>query len=394
MTNKRCSNQGNYSIFLFILLMTEFINSFLRAKNFVPIGISVGFRRIVFVFFLVNFIWIIFKKLFNSMIISVKSLNSYLGVFCFACYVILIYFLKNSAYDLTEILNLVSWWIVPILFYHYGLPDNKKIFGAIIFMFVAVYFVLYLMFVINSDVFIWNNPELVNSIYYMTAIIPMLLFVENRFFRISIIVMVVSAIVLSQKSTAIIIITASLLCYLLNMESNTNNHLKRIGIIICFFVLSFPLLSVVEQLFGVNIIDALMANLNDGGNGRADIWEKVINHFNQGEFTEKLFGFGFDTSSRLFGLSTHNDFMEVMFDFGVVGLLIMLGSLISLWVTVRCRLKGEKLYTALSLVMVQTVFLFMFSNALFTSKYILLLFVTCSLIMANANKRNNGRITV
>lgn len=394
MTSKKYANQGNYSIYLFILLMTEFINSFLRAKNFVPLGVSVGFRRIIFIFFLINFIWITTKNIASSMKISVKSINSYLGIFCFACYVILIYLLKNSSYDLTEILNLVSWWIVPVLFYHYGMPDNKKLFSTIIFLFVAVYFVLYLMFVINSEVFIWNNPELVNSIYYMIAIIPLLLFVENRFFRISILIMVVAATVLSLKSTAIIIVIVSLFCYLINMGNTLNKYLKRIGIIFCLLILSIPLLSIVEQLFDVNIIGTLMENLNDGGNGRADIWENVINHFNQGKISEKIFGFGFDTSSRLFGLATHNDFIGVMFDFGVVGLMIMAESFIALWITARRCFKGEKIYIAISLMMVQTIFLFLFSNVLFTSKYNLILFATYSLIMSSANKEYNGRITV
>ncbi len=389
MTNKKCSTQGNYSIFLFVLLMAEFINSFLRAKAFVPLEASVWFRRIVFLFFLTNFIWIVLKKLFNGKANQVKLVNSYLGVFCFACYVLVIYLLKNSEYDLTEILNLVSWWIVPILFYHYGMPENKKIFGAIIFLFVFIYSVLYWMFVINSSDFVWNNPELVNSIYYMIAIIPMLMLIENRLFKIIILTIIVSITILSSKSTAIIIVIASLLFYAINCGGGANKNLKRIGIIICLLALSLPLLSGVEQLFGVNILETLLQNLNDGGNGRIDIWEKVINHFNKGKISEKIFGFGFNTSSKLFELSTHNDFIKVMLDFGIVGLVIMLGSFIGLWLLARRRLKGQKIYVALSLMMIQTVLLAMFSNALFASKYMLILFATYSLIMSNANKIND-----
>ena len=320
--NKKQIIQGNHSIFLLTLLFMVFINSFLSAKNFIPLEISVDFRKIVFAFFFINFIWIVSKNIICGIKIPIKILTSFIILFCFAFYVITIYFLKNITYDLNEILNLLSWLVIPTLFYYYGIPNNKKIFSIIIFLFVVLYFILYFVFVINSKVFIWNNPELVNSIYYITAIIPLLLFFENRYLKIIALIMIILITILSMKSAALVILIISFLFYLININNKKNNYLKRIGIIISLFLLVVLVLSIIDKQFNVNIIDTLMANFNDGGNGRIDMWKKDINHILQGKILEKTFGFGFDTSSKLFGLSTHNDFIGVIFDFGIVGFIL------------------------------------------------------------------------
>ena len=63
----------------------------------------------------------------------------------------------------------------------------------------------------------------------------------------------------------------------------------------------------------------------DGGSGRDEIYKDVINRYKDGDLTQQLFGRGFDSvrgKDREMSLSAHNDFLEVMYDFGLLGLLL------------------------------------------------------------------------
>ena len=63
----------------------------------------------------------------------------------------------------------------------------------------------------------------------------------------------------------------------------------------------------------------------DGGSGRDEIYKDVINRYKNGDLTQQLFGRGFDSvrgKDREMSLSAHNDFLEVMYDFGLLGLLL------------------------------------------------------------------------
>jgi O-antigen ligase len=81
--------------------------------------------------------------------------------------------------------------------------------------------------------------------------------------------------------------------------------------------------------------DSLVERFGDDtvqtGNNRLPIWEATIDAYTQGDVRRILLGSGFDSSKFIvqqsFGslTSTHNAFIQVLYEFGVVGLLLFVG---------------------------------------------------------------------
>ena len=59
----------------------------------------------------------------------------------------------------------------------------------------------------------------------------------------------------------------------------------------------------------------------DGGNGRDMIYEDVINRYRSEDLIQQVIGKGFDSvkgKDTTIALSAHNDFLEVLYDFGAL----------------------------------------------------------------------------
>lgn len=114
-----------------------------------------------------------------------------------------------------------------------------------------------------------------------------------------------------------------------------------------------------------NIFERFESIQEDNGSGRTDVWNeawRLIN--NQGIFTYFV-GNGFNTvvhNSR-YVLSAHNDYLEAWFDFGLIGMLLYIISLLLLFKDILKCLKAKKEYApAMSILGVLIVVLTMISH--------------------------------
>lgn len=67
------------------------------------------------------------------------------------------------------------------------------------------------------------------------------------------------------------------------------------------------------------IIERLFESLETGGNGRLDIWRQTLKNYKNSNFIELLFGHGYNAVNRAIGLSAHNEFIEMLYDYGIIG---------------------------------------------------------------------------
>jgi hypothetical protein len=51
-------------------------------------------------------------------------------------------------------------------------------------------------------------------------------------------------------------------------------------------------------------------------------WKRTIRHYSDGTLTQQLLGFGLGSSAQLLGKLPHNEYLRILFEQGVVGLLL------------------------------------------------------------------------
>ena len=229
------------------------------------------------------------------------------------------------------LVDVIAWPMMLSVYYDYSKENQvPEVFKGI----TLIGMVLVCLFAIPAlrMRFSGNGNAAVYATYYCMTFLPMIfMFYENK------IIMLFSGIVsimmlLTSKRAALLIIMTGLLLYYMVSISNQDNSRKKIrraalfafGIIVFAFIGQY----LIEKLH-LNILQRLAQMLDDGGSGRIRIWAQVMDYFRSSSSIEKWFGHGFHSvfyEVRPLGIAryAHNSFLETLYDYGYVGLLLII----------------------------------------------------------------------
>ena len=383
IVNSSLTEKKNAKSFFFVLvlLLSEFFNSFCRACSIIDTGISVNIRKVIFLFFFVFLLINIFKHM-KSLLFPRRFVVSILMF----CYFTVIYFIKLDSFDITSFMNIVMVAVIAIVGYICVLPNDRRLIDVIVSIYIFIMSIMYILQVIHGRYV--SQSAAINSIYYVVVLLPYVLVMREKSLKIfdSLIIVLISLV--SFKSTAImIVIFVALLFYLSNKKQVTLKAFTLpIVLIIVYVLVSLFLYS----LYGIDVYNTfVLANLQDGGNGRVDIWADVIRRFQNNSLIDKLFGVGYEgvskTSVMMFNYSAHNDFLEILFDYGIFGLVLFVATIIGQIKELVLMHKNKYEYRVLFAgLLIEALILFVFSNVLFQSGGLLIVvFLMFSCIKAS-----------
>lgn len=120
-----------------------------------------------------------------------------------------------------------------------------------------------------------------------------------------------------------------------NIKAVFERFIKYLIIIIVLFVISY----LVTLYLNLDIVSRLVDMFNGDTNGRSVIWDNVISAFNNSSLEEKIMGHGYHSFrfyqypgylSFLNGNLAHNDYLNTLYDYGIVGMIIYIFFLLSI----------------------------------------------------------------
>lgn len=373
------TKNSNYSIFLLALLFIEFTSNFLRANSLPNLGIYV--RMAILAFIIANFLLCMLADLINGNFSS--SLRIRAVVFWF--YSLLVYFLSMKNISFVRSINLTTWVAVLYLFYYYGFPKSGKLLNFVVGVFTTLFILLYYKFALHNG-FVGNKPGVVNAVYYLVMIIPFLLLFNNKLLKILFITVISLISIQSSKTTAILMILFSILiCFVFAGGAKRKNFLMFLGSLIAFFVLLLLLIKFTD----LNIKDIVSADMEDGGNGRFDIWKSIFTEYNNGSLAQKLFGYSMNFSVSVTGFSAHCDFFEIITSFGIIGFLIFFSWFIFTAKEIVLYMRNQKYYYIALVALLQMILIFLFSTSIFVSNYFLLLSAIIGMLFNYYENKDN-----
>ncbi len=165
-----------------------------------------------------------------------------------------------------------------------------------------------------------------NAVFCVLTVLPFVLMIGNRKLSSIAIFLALFCVIFSNKRSASIITAIALIPTVKSLFSSRRNSLvKYMLIIITIAACAWLFLYVSNNYLGGRIFNRFENMSEDGGSGRTEQWELVVNSFFNSNTTEMLFGHGHYAVADLGRSSaSHNDFLDVVYDYGLVVFVIYL----------------------------------------------------------------------
>ena len=202
-------------------------------------------------------------------------------------------------------------------------------------MFLVIFLLLILQYVsIFRELNFLEMAHLISS-YYLLYTLPLLLLIKPRYIKAVTILIVIVVLFSSLKRSGILALAISLFFYIFISQyvRNKFNLTAFIGSLVAITLLGTVfVLFATNDLGNENILNRFENIDRDQGSGRLVVWEQTISMIEGQEGATLLFGNGYNAvmHDSTLQLSAHNDFLEVTYDFGIVGLLLYIAAFITL----------------------------------------------------------------
>ena len=282
------SHSHYYVLFLFITTFSYvcFIRNISKVKTIYPIPIL---EYLIIIIFVVSFFWSLFKP-FPSIAIYIRII---LPVF-------------------------------TLVFSHSVIQriDNLRLCYA---LFVTMLIVLLIVYFTNYQNILYLQGEeqtVTNSSYYLLYLLPLFLCIDKKYIIYCSAIAITIAVLMSAKRGGAIAIICGLLSYIIVnkvfLKSNKHRIIKIffISIVIVFlFYLALGNISSGDYY----IVDRMMDISNSGGSGRNVVWKRTNEMILGSPLLNFFIGHGFNAvvNDSPIHLSAHNDFLEIIYDFGL-----------------------------------------------------------------------------
>ena len=253
----------------------------------------------------------------------------------------------------------------------------------------VVYNVLYIKYRITDEAL---NASAINSIYYIVLLLPFAMCNKRIVIKALGISDIFLMAIISNKRTAFIMAVISIAVYfLLIIGENYENKGRKfillflLTVAVIIFVFFFDK---IQKYFNFNTFDRLNQISEDNGSGRIEIYGAVLNSIKKFNLFEWMLGHGYNgvfLDSGL-GVSAHNDFLEVLFDYGIFGFVAYLFMVKNIFKTAVIAFKQKSEYFAPSVIsIIMFIFMSSLSHLIIYPSYIayLMVFWGC---MVNLNR--------
>ena len=179
---------------------------------------------------------------------------------------------------------------------------------------------------------------MVSNAYYSLCLMPFLpLFTKKKWIIVSGYTLVGVIIIFSSKRLGLIAYLAYLLVVIFydSIKHKRAFSLLKVFLIIMISIVVFATVyTKLQSKYELNIIERTLNLSKDGGSGRDDMYREILQGMNESSLFEWIIGHGYGTTGTVMLKhdTAHNDFLEILFDFGLFPTLFFVAFYIGLLV--------------------------------------------------------------
>lgn len=166
-----------------------------------------------------------------------------------------------------------------------------------------------------------------STAYYGAMMLPFVFMMRKRPARIAAMLAVfLMALLSAKRGVFLTVVLAVAVNYIVKFRqaSGSATKLRIVLGALAVVVTGYFILQHYTREHDLGIIDRLLAIQQDEGSGRLAIWEKTWQMIKTSDSASLLFGHGFNAVylNSPVRASAHNDFLEVLYDYGIVGFVL------------------------------------------------------------------------
>ena len=306
----------------------------------------------------------------------------------------------HSVYMPYAPVDILIWPISVIVYYNYSyyyditkIAQNK----AIWFFFAMCAIAVPLIKIHLSGA--GNIGQVIFLTYFCITTLPLVLILtNNRSYRNLSMVLAVLISTASTKRAGTLALILGLFIMLVveaHIQGTLNQRWKKYLKIMLLILIGTIMVFYLESTGRIQILDRFARLGDDGGSGRDVIWLIVLNAYNSSGLVQRLFGHGFQSVYYIlrpggFYRFAHNSYIEYLYDYGTVGLILLLVFIIALIVsTIDMVRRKARFAPVMCLLLVISVFLGMFSYFFEESNIIMPVAVAYGVILGMDKKEKN-----
>lgn len=202
----------------------------------------------------------------------------------------------------------------------YYMLYNKKKESTNLWTFLLILPIFYISYRYLSVFFV--DPD---SLFFVILLFPLVFCFKKDTYRIITFVLVGIICAFSAKRSILVAYSISLMLFLLQysfFNRNRKSSFKSVGIFVGLLVALYWFVTNNSEVIN-KILFRFQGIKDDGGSGRTDLYDILLSSFENSSLWNQMFGHGYRSAiSVLNGVPAHNDFLEILYDFGIVPLVI------------------------------------------------------------------------
>lgn len=228
------------------------------------------------------------------------------------------------------VIDVLAWPVIFILTQNLFKDLNiLDLFKKITICGVILVFVMTAINLLNMDIIGTNSA--VGGVVYCVAVLPLLyVFVSKKAGNIFSIIAAIFIIISTKRSSFLALLIGFFMYYISDaiiQEMPRKKMNKLLSLMLMLIIVSVVGIYLME-ISNVEIFQRFTSG-DETLSGRTVLWEKILFRYSNGGFGEKLFGNGmhavkFKINPYGLGWYAHNSFIEALYDYGIIGLAILL----------------------------------------------------------------------
>lgn len=179
--------------------------------------------------------------------------------------------------------------------------------------------------------------------YFSMYILPLALLCESRLVKVALIIAVIVAIMTSMKRAGVVALILALLAYMVVSQYVADKLTPRHILYGSFAVVGMGVLFFVLGSMGEETLWERFENIgNDNGSGRTVVWAVTMKMISELSMASLLVGEGYNAvlANSPLSFSAHNDFLEILYDYGIIGFVLYLFAIASvIWYALKMVLQ-------------------------------------------------------
>lgn len=218
-----------------------------------------------------------------------------------------------------------------------------------------------------------------NSSYYCALLLPFILCIEKPNLRNMMALMCLIPSILSLKRGAYLSVILGILIFYIAIrktEEFRENKKKYIWWVLGTVLGVVIIMVIMSWRYHINMIDRLLAASDDGGSGRIELARGMIGLLQNNDVKGLVIGHGSFTSSKYLDSSSHNDFLEMLWSYGLLGFLPYIFIVFSFFKTCKkLKSQGSKFYAPALACLVEFLICSLVSQLVFVPTYVAFLLI-------------------